>query len=105
MYYHMLANQAKNKRDVIINNKEISYEAQKVWLWFPLFSFFESGIDGKIPNEFAWPITMHDVNETIKHFKELSQTLFHVGKTDDVQPEVKTETSKRNGFKKKFKTK
>jgi len=33
----------------------------KVWLWFPLFSFFESSIDGKIPNEFEWPITVKEV--------------------------------------------
>jgi len=61
MYYHTLANQPKQKRDSVI-----SYEAQRAWFWFPLFSFFESGIDGKIPNEFQWPLTINDVNEGLK---------------------------------------
>ena len=38
-----------------------SYDAHRVWLWFPMFSFFESSIDGKIPNEFEWPISFTDI--------------------------------------------
>jgi hypothetical protein len=26
-------------------------------VWFPLFSFFESSVDGIVPNEFEWPFT------------------------------------------------
>ena len=69
MYYHMLANQPKNKRtDNSITSKD--YDAQRAWFWFPLFSFFESGIDGKIPNEFAWPLTIKDVKDSMVYIQD-----------------------------------
>ena len=58
MYYHTLANQTKNRRDIVWVNGTFNYEAQRSWFWFPLFSFFESDIDCKIPNEFQWPMTL-----------------------------------------------
>jgi hypothetical protein len=64
MYYHTLANQpvlnqfGKKSTPTL---GHFSYDAHRVWLWFPMFSFFESRIDGKIPNEFAWPITFNDI--------------------------------------------
>ena len=66
MYYHMLANKNKSQ-DYNFVIKSNNYEAQRAWFWFPLFSFFESSIDGKIPNEFELPIHMYDVNEMFKH--------------------------------------
>ena len=96
MYYHMLANKHKNDMDV----KETSYEAQRAWFWFPLFSFFESSIDGKIPNEFAWPLTMYDVKEAVKGVNEWFMTTL---KKKPVA-EIKVDKSK-NGCKKKMKTK
>ena len=42
LYYHTLANnQALMQRD-----------STRTRIWFPLFSFFESSIDGIVPNEF-----------------------------------------------------
>jgi len=47
LYYHTLANnQALMQRD---------YKRTKIW--FPLFSYFESGVDGIVPNQYEWPIT------------------------------------------------
>ena len=64
MYYHTLANQPvlhnmRKKSTPTLGH--FSYDAHRVWLWFPMFSFFESKIDGKIPNEFEWPISISDV--------------------------------------------
>ena len=102
MYYHMLANQAKTKPSEL---KSIgSYEAQRVWFWFPLFSFFESGVDGKVPNEFAWPIRLHDVNESLTQVKELLRT-FMARDQSSAAPLIKPEPSKKNGLKKRIKTK
>jgi hypothetical protein len=36
-------------------------DAKRTWLYFPLFSFFEQNIDGKIPNELEFPFTPADV--------------------------------------------
>merc|ERR1719189_2197936 len=80
MYYHMLANKNKSQ-DYNFVIKSNNYEAQRAWFWFPLFSFFESSIDGKIPNEFDWPIHMYDVNEMFKHFR--SWILDIVGKVNN----------------------
>ena len=66
MYYHMLANQRKTSKEIPMTAGKLSsrsFEAQRTWFWFPLFSFFESGIDGKIPNEFQWPLTVKDVKD------------------------------------------
>lgn len=48
LYYHTLANnQALMQRD-----------STRTRIWFPLFSFFESEIDGIIPNEFDTPSSL-----------------------------------------------
>lgn len=107
MYYHMLANKNKSQ-DYNFVIKSNNYEAQRAWFWFPLFSFFESSIDGKIPNEFDWPIHMYDVNEMFKHFR--SWILDIVGKVNNrtainITSNLDQSSSKKNGFKKKIKTK
>lgn len=45
LYYHTLANnQALMQRD-----------SNRTRIWFPLFSFFESTVDGIVPNEYESP--------------------------------------------------
>lgn len=45
LYYHTLSNnQALMQRD-----------STRTRIWFPLFSFFESSVDGIVPNEFESP--------------------------------------------------
>lgn len=83
MYYHTLANQPnlhnKAKREAT-GPALFSYEAQRTWLWFPLFSFFESSIDGKIPNEFEWPITIEhlkaEATKIATYFAKKPQELY-----------------------------
>jgi len=102
----MLAN--KSKRDVmVIRSREQSYEEQRTWFWFPLFSFFESSIDGKIPNEFGWPIAMSDITEAVQTLHEWIMSAINRSPTQDkVSEELKeTKSSKRNGIKRKVKTK
>ena len=38
-----------------------SFDAKRTWFYFPLFSFFEQNIDGRIPNEFQLPLTPQDL--------------------------------------------
>jgi len=48
LYYHTLANnQALMQRD-----------STRTRIWFPLFSFFESEIDGIVPNDFETPSSL-----------------------------------------------
>lgn len=43
LYYHTLAN----------NQALMSHDSNRTRIWFPLFSYFESSVDGIIPNEFT----------------------------------------------------
>lgn len=42
LYYHTLAN----------NQALMSHDSTRTRIWFPLFSYFESSVDGIIPNEY-----------------------------------------------------
>lgn len=42
LYYHTLAN----------NQALMSHDSNRTRIWFPLFSYFESSVDGIIPNEY-----------------------------------------------------
>lgn len=42
LYYHTLAN----------NTALMSHDSTRTRIWFPLFSYFESSVDGIIPNEY-----------------------------------------------------
>lgn len=42
LYYHTLAN----------NHALMSYDSNRTRIWFPMFSYFESSVDGIIPNEY-----------------------------------------------------
>lgn len=46
LYYHTLANNRALMQD----------DSKRTRIWFPLFYFFESGVDGIVPNEYEWPI-------------------------------------------------
>lgn len=48
LYYHTLAN----------NQALMSRDSTRTRIWFPMFSYFESSVDGIIPNEYD---TMEDV--------------------------------------------
>jgi PAP2 superfamily C-terminal len=43
LYYHTLAN----------NTALMSHDSTRTRIWFPLFSYFESSVDGIIPNEYS----------------------------------------------------
>lgn len=43
LYYHTLAN----------NTALMSHDSTRTRIWFPLFSYFESTVDGIIPNEYS----------------------------------------------------
>lgn len=43
LYYHTLAN----------NQALMSHDSNRTRIWFPMFSYFESSVDGIIPNEYT----------------------------------------------------
>lgn len=45
LYYHSLANNRVLRQP----------DCTRTRIWFPLFSYFESSIDGIVPNEYEWP--------------------------------------------------
>lgn len=84
MYYHTLASQklptyynlstskeSASKKSDISNISPYNYDdeneqKQILQFWFPLFTFFESGIEGgKIPNVFEYPFTLADLKAVI----------------------------------------
>jgi len=46
LYYHSLANNRVLRQPDSVRTR----------IWFPLFSYFESSIDGIVPNEYEWPV-------------------------------------------------
>lgn len=60
LYYHSLAN----------NMVLFQSDHQRVKVWFPLFSFFESNIRSMVPNEYQWP-----TNYLLKMYKSLKYKL------------------------------
>lgn len=50
LYYHTLA----NNRDLM------QRDSKRTRIWFPLFSFFEGGVDGIVPNEFENPFSLRN---------------------------------------------
>jgi len=71
LYYHTLVNNRA------LHKSHQGFDAKRTWFYFPLFSFFEQNIDGRIPNEFALPLTLDEVSY-IAHrfsykFSELSE--------------------------------
>ncbi|KXJ17960.1 sphingomyelin synthase-related protein 1 [Exaiptasia diaphana] len=45
LYYHTLA-----------NSRTLKHEDKRTKAWFPLFSFFEEHVEGRVPNEYEWPL-------------------------------------------------
>jgi len=104
----MLANKNKSHENIVFKSK--SYEEQRAWFWFPLFSFFESNIDGKIPNEFDWPINMYDIKESLKSAQDCIIDVYEkfnnkITNNSSNETKIDQSASKKNGFKKKIKTK
>lgn len=59
LYYHALANNRAFVRD----------DRRRTRIWFPLFYFFESGVDGPVPNEYEWPLRIPErVQQIISRF-------------------------------------
>merc|ERR1719187_1207140 len=59
LYYHTLVNNRA------VTKYQESFDAKRTWFYFPLFSFFEQNIDGRIPNVFELPLSPHDVNQAV----------------------------------------
>lgn len=64
LYYHTLSN----------NQALMQKDSNRTRIWFPLFSFFESSVDGIVPNEFETPKGL--VLEIYRFFKSKCIHLF-----------------------------
>ena len=40
-------------------------DSKRTWFYFPLFSFFEQNIDGRVPNEFSLPFSLEQIKNHI----------------------------------------
>nr|QQM99880.1 sphingomyelin synthase [Nephotettix cincticeps] len=68
LYYHTLAN----------NQSLMQRDTGRTRIWFPLFSFFESDVDGIVPNEYESPVVMiRQLFRLAKHMYKKSVVLFH----------------------------
>jgi hypothetical protein len=64
LYYHTLVNNRA------VTKYQESFDAKRTWFYFPLFSFFEQNIDGRIPNEFQLPLTPEDITNLFSRLEE-----------------------------------
>ncbi|CAB4060415.1 SAMD8 [Lepeophtheirus salmonis] len=74
---------------------------------FPLFSYFEEGVHGQIPNEFEWPLTLKECvywidKLSLKHkAKKLSHSVSN-GFANAIMSETKIEAQYTNGHAKAY---
>lgn len=59
LYYHTLAN----------NRALYQPDRRRTKVWFPLFSFFESGVNGIVPNQFDCNISLRSLSNLILKFR------------------------------------
>ncbi|XP_077291325.1 sphingomyelin synthase-related protein 1-like isoform X2 [Arctopsyche grandis] len=66
LYYHTLSN----------NQALMQGDSLRTRIWFPLLSFFESEVDGIVPNEYESPLTLLYVMKAwiVQMFRDLSET-------------------------------
>merc|ERR1719400_609963 len=57
LYYHTLVNNRA------VSKYQESFDAKRTWFYFPMFSFLEQNVDGRIPNVFELPLAPKDVCE------------------------------------------
>jgi len=67
LYYHTLVNNRA------VTKYQESFDAKRTWFYFPLFSFFEQNIDGRVPNEFQLPISPQDLQNAWQWMATLYQ--------------------------------
>ncbi|XP_034942244.1 sphingomyelin synthase-related 1 [Chelonus insularis] len=86
LYYHTLANnQALMQRDSI-----------RTKIWFPLFSFFESSVDGIVPNEYESPSVI--VYNFVCTFRDLGNFIKQKLSVQKIQNSVKRDDSTKKGL-------
>ncbi|ODM86838.1 Sphingomyelin synthase-related 1 [Orchesella cincta] len=64
LYYHTLAN----------NSALLQRDSKRTKICFPLFSFFEWGVDGPVPNLYEWPITFRRIKILIRELIVVIET-------------------------------
>ncbi|KAL1139212.1 hypothetical protein AAG570_009271 [Ranatra chinensis] len=88
LYYHTLAN----------NQSLMQRDTGRTRIWFPLFTFFESGVDGIVPNEYESPVVMFE--RLFKFSKSVTMRilfLFQANLTKKFVPPESTTTSHSSG--------
>ncbi|XP_023335231.1 sphingomyelin synthase-related protein 1 [Eurytemora carolleeae] len=73
LYYHTLV----NNRTLFRSHQ--GQDSKRTWFYFPLFSFFEQNIDGRVPNEFSLPFSLEQIKNHITRFScrfsEISESI------------------------------
>jgi len=91
LYYHTLVNNRA------VSKYQESFDAKRTWFYFPLFSFFEQNVDGRVPNEFELPLSPRDLSNLycrIRDFILHRLDEFSVAK-DNVSKDKKERKKKR----------
>jgi len=59
LYYHTLVNNRA------VSKYQESFDAKRTWFYFPVFSFLEENVDGRIPNVFELPLAPQDISDAL----------------------------------------
>merc|ERR1712013_772697 len=62
LYYHTLVNNRA------VSKYQESFDAKRTWFYFPVFSFLEENVDGRIPNVFELPLAPQDISDALNGF-------------------------------------
>lgn len=90
MYYHTLSN--NNVRAVGVRRQRAEKRQR---IWFPLFSYFEANVNGTVPNEFEWPLTLADVRVVVGRVVEWAKARMARSKDEENGAKMSHRPSKK----------
>lgn len=71
LYYHTLVNNR------VSTKFQESFDAKRTWFYFPMFSFLEQNIEGRIPNVFQLPLSPQDITHATTRISSAVKNKFN----------------------------
>ena len=92
LYYHTLVNNRA------VSKYQESFDAKRTWFYFPMFSFLEQHVDGRVPNVFELPVAPQDLAALAARVAAALKSKFH--EFQQVKEKVKVKLNNKREKKK-----
>ena len=82
-------------KDLFSNICAQSFDAKRTWFYFPMFSFLEQNVDGRVPNVFELPVSPQDLTLLAARAAAGIRNRFH--EFQQVKERLNTKREKKKG--------